>query len=541
MKFEGVSREEFQHSLPDFIYDALCRQGERQEKFFTDIMDTARSYEIENETAEIAKAICLKEGSPDLWELPKSFEIPVELAGFPVACLPKVLKEYLLAVSEHVQVCSEMVALPLLSVLSLCVQGKAVVNFPGNNHTEPLNLYTMTIASPGERKSGSLNKLLKPVEAFQKQYNLANATAIKEYQTEKAFLERQKVQAMSGKNASLNKAKEITRQICELEEKHELKLIVKDVTPEALAWELYLQNERLAILDDEGSVFDVLSGLYSNGQTNINIFLEAYDGSSYSILRRTKESITLYNPLLTMGLMVQPSHFEEAMNNSQFSGRGFIHRFLFCFPNSKAGFQHFNSENIDGKVQQNYNNLIEQLLSMPYPKDKPPVIYSDREATLLFKDYFDHLQLEMRTGGRYEHMKEWASKQFAKCLRIAAILHLCEHTASEAISGDTAVDACCIATWTEEQAVKALAGDMTDTKEVKNAKYILNRLKQQDKDELSKHELMLLCQTLKTADDFEEPLCILEEMNIIRREFIKSGNKGRPKEKIKINPIILEK
>ena len=374
MRLEGISKEKFQQNLPDLIGNALCRQGERRVQFFTDVMDTARAYELEAQAIEISKAMCLQEGEEDLWELPQTFEIPVKLTEFPLKHLPKVLKEYLEAIVKSVQVYPEMIALPLLSVLSLCVQGKAVVNYPGNNHTEPLNIYTMTIAAPGERKSGSLKNLIKPIEKYQENYNKVHEIEIKEYQTEKAFLERQKLQAMSGKNASLNRAKEITKQICELEEKHELKLIVKDVTPEALAWELYLQNERIAILDDEGSVFDVLSGLYSNGQTNINIFLEAYDGSSYSILRRTKESITLYNPLLTMGLMVQPSHFEEAMNNNQFSGRGFIYRFLFSFPESKVGFQTFRSENIDSKLQQDYYNLIEHLLCMPYPKDKPPVI-----------------------------------------------------------------------------------------------------------------------------------------------------------------------
>ncbi|MGN1134195.1 MAG: YfjI family protein [Oscillospiraceae bacterium] len=538
MKLEGISRDEFKRRLPDLIYDALCRKDERQEKFFTDIMDTARSYELEKEATELSKAICLKEGLPDLWELPKSFEIPVKLVDFPASYLPKVLQEYLSAVSEHVQVCPEMIVLPMLSVLSLCVQGKAVVNYPGNNHTEPLNLYTMTIAAPGERKSSSLKQLVKPVEAFQKRYNSLHAEEIKEYQTEKAFLERQKLSAMNGKNANLDKAKDFTRKLheLELEEKHELKLIVKDTTPEGLAWELYLQNERLAILDDEGSVFDVLSGLYSNGQTNINIFLEAYDGSSYSILRRTKESITLYNPLLTIGLMVQPTHFEEAMNNNQFSGRGFIYRFLFCFPESKAGFQRFISENIDAKVQQNYNDLIERLLSIPYPKNDPPVIYSDQEAAVIFKDYFDHLQLEMRPGGRYENMKEWASKQFAKCLRIAAILHLCDHTTSEPINGDTAFHACGIALWTEEHAVKALAGDMTDTKEIKNAKYILSRLKQQDKDELTFRELKHQCRAIHEDKDFEEPLAILEERNYIKGYIQKT--KGRSSERYKLNPLI---
>ena len=43
--------------------------------------------------------------------------------------------------------------------------------------------------------------------------------------------------------------------------------------------EMYTQGGKIGIIDDEGSIFDVLSGIYSSGQANINIFLKAYDGS----------------------------------------------------------------------------------------------------------------------------------------------------------------------------------------------------------------------------------------------------------------------
>ncbi len=42
--------------------------------------------------------------------------------------------------------------------------------------------------------------------------------------------------------------------------------------------EIYRQGGKIGIIDDEGSVFDVLNGIYSSGQANINIFLKAYDG-----------------------------------------------------------------------------------------------------------------------------------------------------------------------------------------------------------------------------------------------------------------------
>lgn len=505
-------------------------------EIYTNVMNNARAVGYENEAEQTLQTTALEHGEPELWELPESFERCNLIQPFPMQSLPPLLRDYLKAVADYVQVTPEMAVLPLLSVLALCVQGKAVIKHTGNSHTEPLNLYTITVASPGERKSGSLKEFMRPVEEFQEHYNKLHANEIEEYRTERAFLENQKSNAMRGKNADLNTAKTITKQIAELEEKHRLVLNVSDATPEALAMEIYTQGGKIGIIDDEGSIFDVLSGIYSSGQANINIFLKAYDGSNYTILRRTKDNIELKNPLLTMGLMVQPEHFQEAMSNKQFSGRGFIHRFLFSFPESRAGYLKTTSPDIPETLQKQYSDLIKKLLRLP-ESELIPVIRCDREAELLFSDYHEHLQKEIRDGGIFENLKEWASKQFARVLRIAGILHICEHSPTEQLTGQTAMKSIEIAMWAENQALNALSGSASEPQEVKNAKYILNKLKKSEKSLVSKSELLRLCQTLR-AFEFDAPLEILEDMNCIRIEIIRNGERGKPKERIKINPII---
>lgn len=540
MILEGITADNFPLRIEDLVLAALVMQNPKERaRIFTDIMETARACGVAEQAEETAQSIAKREGEPELWELPDTFDKPIVLQGFPLSALPAVLQEFLQAVSEHIQVYPEMGALPLLSVLSLCVMGKCEIRFPESDHTEPLNLYTMTIAAPGERKSGSFKEFMRPVDDYVERYNAMNSDRVHQNKAERAFLERQRSAAMGGRHPDLDKVKALTRQLHEMEELHELRLNAKDVTPEALAWELHKQHERLAILDDEGSIFDVLSGLYSNGQSNINIFLEAYDGSPYSVLRRTKESITLYNPLLTMGLMVQPSHFDEAMNNRQFSGRGFIYRFLFSFPESKAGYQKFFNGNIHTRISNNYVNLVNRLLNIPYPErgEEMPLVQTDHDANSVLEQYFYHIQEGMRPGGIFEHLKEWAAKQFAKCMKIAAILHLCEYGIDDRINEQTALNAVNIAMWTENHALKALSGDMTDTQEEKDAKYILSKLKQSDKDVITKRELLRMCRAL-SAEEAEKPLEILEDMKCIKRNIVKTGKQGKPKEIIKINPLI---
>lgn len=532
----NLSKEVFFQRAPDLLGNMLIiKDLKKRFELYTGYMEQARELGVEKEAAETAEYIAKSNNEAEFWELPKPFvSNTVQSQKFPFSCLPPVLADYLKAVADYVQVYPEMCVLPMFSVLSLCLQGKAVVKYPGNNHTEPLNLYTMTVAAPGERKSGTFKAFMKPVEDFQERYNALHKVEIEQFQTEKAFLERQKQSAISGKNASLEKAKEITSQLLALEEKHELRLNINDCTPEALAWEMHLQGERIGIIDDEGTVFDVLSGLYSGGVSNINIFLKSYDGAPYTISRRTQEDIFLSNPLLTIGLMTQPKHFSEAVNNKQFMGRGFIHRFLFCFPASKTGFQDFKTPDIPSETEKKYVSLIESLLNMAYPK-MLPVVSFDAEACRSLSGYHDHLQSGMQEGGHLFSLKEWASKQFARCLKITALLHLCEHGVSEPITALEAEKGAVIASWFENQAEQAI-GELSESPLQQNALYLLGKIEKISSSSVSKSEVLRRCSKF-TASELEEPLQLLEDMNYIKIESIKQ-DKGRPREQIFINPIL---
>lgn len=481
-------------------------------------------------------------GEAENWGTPESFESLKKLSPFPMQSLPTLLREYLKAVSDYVQVVPEMAIFPLLSVLSLCVQGKAVIKNTGNDYTEPLNLYTLTIAPPGERKSGCLKEFMRPVTEFQERYNKMHAPEIREYDLKRAFLENKKSTAMRVKDADFSAVNAIDKELAEVEEKlekvHKIVLNISDTTPEALAMEMKKQGERMGIIDSEGTIFDVLSGIYSNGKANIDLILKSYAGEAIDVARCGK-TINLKNPLLTVGLMTQPEHFTEAMNNKQFIGRGLMHRFLFSFPESKAGYLNMRSPDVPPELQKKYNNLIEKLLCIP-AKNDAPIIVCDREAELLFSDYHDHLQKEMRDGGMFENLKEWAQKQFARALKIAGILHLCEHDAEIWLKGYTAMNAIAIAKWSENHALKAFSGDVSEPEEIRNAKYILKKLKKSGKIETSKSKLLLLCRPLH-APEINVSLEILEDMDYIRRvKILRDGERGNPKEIIKINPKFLE-
>ncbi len=472
------------------------------------------------------------------WELPEPFEKSVSLSPFPVSSLPPVLGGFLKAVSESVQVVPEMVALPLLSVLSLCVQSKSVIQYPGGSHTESLNLYSLTVAQPGERKSGVFHALTSPVFRYQHEENQRRKGRIADYKAERQCLENQLASASKGNNANPQRAKEISRQLSELKPVFPLLLNVTDVTPEALAWELYKNNEKMAVINDEGGIFEILSGLYSGGGSNIDLILKAYDGSPYTVVRRTKENIQLESPLLTIGLMAQPSAFSKVMSNPEFIGRGFIQRFLFSFPESRAGCRSFSSPDIPDNVQREYNDLVTRLLSMN-SAEAVPVIRSGKGAYSVFCDYFAYIEGRMKQGGQFEYMREWANKQFARCLKIAGILHLCTCNPQEELSELTAQQAVYISLWAENEAMKAFGGGVSEEENDNIIRYIVSRLKAYKAEKISLRDLKRSCPKYKNLDNFEEYVYQLCEMNYLREDESQYSGKGRkPSIIFSINPFL---
>lgn len=322
--------EFFQHT--ERAMDLAFERRNTDKEIFTNIMYQARKFGKEDVTYELMQKKAKERGELELWEMPQNFEKPVQMMKFnPDSCLPDLLCDYIKAVAEYVQVDVEMCVLPLMSVLSRCVQGKFNVCFPNTYHEEPLNLYTLTVASPGERKSGVFRTLTAPLFEYQKKENERLAPLIAEYRAKRKSLANAFESLTKGKNADAEKAQEIALELENLKPVNRLTLNITDCTPESLTAELADNNELMGILDDECGIFDNIAGLYSNGTPNIDIFLKAYDGSPLVVTRRSKENIYLEHPVITLGLMAQPEPFAKAMNKPEFAGRGLIHRFLFSF------------------------------------------------------------------------------------------------------------------------------------------------------------------------------------------------------------------
>jgi len=113
-----------------------------------------------------------------------------ELPRFPVQALPAVVGDYVSAVAENSQTSPDMAAVIGLGVLAVCLQGKfKVEGIPG--YYEPLSLYTVVIAAPGERKSSVMRSMTKYLYDYEKDFNEARSQEVRKNQQERESLERQ--------------------------------------------------------------------------------------------------------------------------------------------------------------------------------------------------------------------------------------------------------------------------------------------------------------------------------------------------------------
>lgn len=236
------------------------------------------------------------------------------------------------------------------------------------------------------------------------------------------------------------------------------------------------------------------------------------------------------------------------MNNEEFAGRGLNARFLYSIPMSLVGGRVFDAPDIPQQVIDDYNNLLLRILAIPDTGEPRTIECTDEARDELRKI---HDEIEPRLIADLEPMGDWAGKYEGAVIRIAGLLHVCDHVERAAdipIPGETIRRASKIGEYFLAHAKIAyqLSGQMDD-QPTKDAKYILKRLDSTGKTEINKSELQQLCRDrvgLETAEKMEPGLDVLVKRGYIKIERApKTENPenpkkgGRPSWMIYVNPI----
>lgn len=473
-----------------------------------------------------------------VWETPLPFD-EYDLPTFPMDALPETVRRYVLAVAESTQTSVDMAAVEALGVVSLCSQGKYFIR--GNaDWAEPLNIYTVVILPPAERKSSVLSMMIRPVEEYEKEENSRRNAGIIESQMVLSRLEKEKrclVERASKGKATEEEVRAKAAEIAKYEPIKPLRLFVDDVTSEKLTSVLAENKGCAAVVSAEGGIFDIISGLYSRN-VNIDVFLKGHSGDTIRVDRIGRASESIIHPALTMVLAVQPKVLNGLMSNNTFRGRGLTARFLYSMPKSTVGSRSFSTKPIPEGVRSRYQALIETILSGD--NEQEPISLDDGAREVL-EDLFN--EIEGRLKGDLAEISDWAGKFVGAVLRISGILHVMKYPKDsmfDAVDRETMEHAVTIGRYFLAHAKAAYSLMGADTVN-KDAQHLLSFIKRERLAEFSRRDAMRLCRSFKTADSLQPVLNRLCEYGYIavKPQEPVSGIGRRSSEVYVTNPAVL--
>lgn len=453
---------------------------------------------------------------PIQWESPIPFD-EIDLPTFPVDALPDAIADYVNAVAESTQTPPDMAATAALAVIALSIQGKYKVRAKAD-WVEPVNLYTVNVAEPAERKSAVISLMTRFMSEYEADYNKQQSASLETNQMAKRVLERKKaaiIEKVSKGKADEKELQDVGEEIANFVELHPLRLYTDDVTTEKLTSILADNGGVAGLVSAEGGIFDLIAGIYSKN-VNIDVFLKAHSGDSLRVDRIGRSSETIQHPALTVLLAVQPSVLSGMMQNSTFRGRGLTARFLYCMPTSKVGSRKYRNEAIPSQVTTSYELIIRDLLDEE-TGESPQIIPLSEEADNLLEDFANELEPKLR--GEYSDISDWAGKLSGTVLRISALLcrasvmvaNTFEMDAADlVVSGEAMENAIRIGRYYLEHA-RAAYSLMGADPAVKQCKYVLGAISKYGMAEVSRRDVMRICRSFKTADEVQPVLKRLVE------------------------------
>ena len=384
---------------------------------------------------------------------------------------------------------------------------------------------------------------------YEKEWNRQHSAEIEFSKTERSILERRlkalEDQASKGK-AEMADVKRASEELSNFQDKRALRFYGDDVTTEKLVSMISENDGKAAIFSPEGGIFDMLKGMYTK-YVNIDVFLKGYSGDPIRVDRIGRESETIYNPVLTMMLMAQPSVLAGVMENGNFRGRGLTARFLYCVPESNVGKRKYRSEPIPMEVYQGYERCIKGILA-DEPYDAPRVITLSDEADAMLESFSEELEPKLIT--EYADIADWAGNIVGSTVRIAALLcraesrfvaELLDELEPLVVSGDVMERAICIGRYFIEHARSAFSLLGAD-EGIRKCKYVLTAIRNSGLLEVNRRDIMRLCRKLKTKDEVQPVIDQLVEYGYLAEKTdTKQQGRGRtPLGIYMVNPYVYE-
>lgn len=466
---------------------------------------------------------------------------PVALPLFPLDALPGVFGAFAESVAEAFQVPPDVPGMCALGVASIAAAKRFRVRI-GPGHFEPVNLYLCALLPPGERKSATLNELLRPLWDYQREAQEAAAPEIKRAK-ERHEADAARIAKLRQKYANADTAEkgaEIMREIesiaAAMIEPQEPPTLCTgaDATPEALAMLAAANGGRIAQTDAEAGAMLRMFGAYqSNGAPpNVEFLLKGHSGDFFSAARAGRAGVSIRNPALTLLLTGQPDSIRSMKDKRAMRARGLLARFLFALPGSMVGMREIVEREPDETRANRYAAAVRRMLEIKNPAtpENPEECYTFKlspEARRIWETFAERVERAQAPEGELYSLKDFASKIAGAVGRIAGLLTIMdgaygdEDITPEVMAGAVRLGEYFLRHW---EATIELSGAESETE---TARRILAWIGRHSPETFSAADLWRdLRRGLDAREELEPPLVELVDRGYIRPVVSNAGGRG---------------
>lgn len=423
-----------------------------------------------------------------------------------------------------------MPALCALGASSACACGRVTIQV---NHgwVEAPQLYLAGIAPPGAAKSPVIKAMTGRLIALQAEENRRSQIEIAREQAALSVLEAERAAFVKKKqrDEAADKAEEVER--FKQTMRHPVSRFIEGNTTAEAVPQLMLENKGVSVIDDEGTLFDMLTGGRYFDSPDTSPFVKGYDARQPLTCHRKGASIVVEKPAMSILTLVQPIIRDNIMKDPRLIGNGFAARFLFA--DFCMGGELGAEEAIPDKVRRAYNDRLEALYKLP-----DCTMTLTPEAWAVLDAWDDELIGRGDAGGEWEAAENAGHlrKMKGTTARIAANIQLWK--GGERIDADSMRRAVEIARYFVLNLLCMFGAQVTMTAGAKQALDLLlkngasSQRERDVKEALSRRKLFKRASGLYTASLDE-----LEKGGYIRR--VQKATSGRPVRYIAVHPDLL--
>ncbi|MBX6763932.1 MAG: DUF3987 domain-containing protein [Rubrobacteraceae bacterium] len=340
-----------------------------------------------------------------------------EPAPFPTDAMPASCQPLIEEATAALGCAPELVALPMLAVLSSAIGTSRIVEVKGG-WREWASLFAAVVASPGAMKTPAARIAKKP--AFERQRVLSRAYAEEKEEWKREFRqwEVEKRSAQKAAEPAPEEPEPPTMSRC----------VASDTTVEALVSILEDNPRGLLVHKDELAGWVRSMDQYKGGKgSDRQHWLSFWSGDEVVVDRKSRmgEPIIVARPFVSLFGGIQPAMLGELGAGAE---DGLMDRFLFAYPAPRH--VRFTEDEIGAEAEERYASLYDTLASLTLATDEhgdpnPKPLRLTPEARRLFASVVDTLGAEVLAPGFPRRLEGVWAKLRGYLARLSLLLAVC--------------------------------------------------------------------------------------------------------------------